>query len=159
MINYHKWLHLRVMLISFLFFENNFNYEYILNAGTCVRYFGLKKCLFQLGTLVVCIKQVDMPNKCKKKKNKTWQSEAWSKTNLTLGKKQMEKTLEKIFVGWNPGGELQLYLWHFFYTKCRIHLCRVHYILHLFKVTIGVSSYFHHKHLCHRHLYHIFNRL
>lgn len=124
-----------------------------------MRYFGLKKCLFQLGTLVVCIKQVDMTNKCKKKKNKTWQSEAWSKTNLTLGKKQMEKTLEKIFVGWNPGGELQLYLWHFFYTKCRIHLFRVHYILHLFKVTIGVSSYFHHKHLCHRHLYHIFNRL
>lgn len=95
MINYHKWLHLRVMLISFLFFENNFNYEYILNAGTCVRYFGLKKCLFQLGTLVVCIKQVDMTNKCKKKKNKTWQSEAWSKTNLTLGKKQMEKNLGK----------------------------------------------------------------
>ena len=59
------------MLISFLFFENNFNYKYKLHAGTCVRYFGLKKCLFQLGTSVVYIKQVDITSKCKKKKNKT----------------------------------------------------------------------------------------
>lgn len=95
MINYHKWLHLKVMLMSFLLLRIILSMSINCMLVHVWDTLGWKKCLFHLGTLVVCIKEVDITNNCKKKKNKRDNLRSEAKRNLTLGKKQMEENLGK----------------------------------------------------------------